>query len=233
MRRIVIVLGLLLACSVAWAQSPLRSVSYTFITSATTNFTFPSGAQAGDLCLIVVASMNNINSYPSGWAVGYSGLSAFYVAGLSLSKLLTSGDISTGHVQFTFSGTGGLIFGADMIGATGGLRETDGGKSTSLIGNVETTANAVSSDYALSFLMARATGPDSIPVGTQQLQVTDGTSCSGALYSGFTLPWPNVGGHYDEPITWGSHQYAPGSVAITIVVEGPWYTRHRSQSQVY
>lgn len=120
---------------------------------------FPSGTQVGDLVVIVCNHDFNL-SVPSGWTNQDLHNGTTWNA-MTISKVMTSGDISTGSVTISAGGSQDWTYiAAAFIGPTSGIREVD---VISMFGGVQpatiTTSGAViATDMALYFATGRQTG---------------------------------------------------------------------------
>lgn len=155
-------------------------------TTGSITIALPTGSQAGDFALLYVA--NGFSpAVPSGWTTisPTPGSSVWFA--FTASKLLTSGDISTGSITV---GTGGVFNAVAeiyvFIGATGGVREfprsdTPGGNYTTTL----TTSSAVqASDVGVYFGSVRASsGPGSASVspGSTLQSPSIASQCYGVL----------------------------------------------------
>lgn len=138
----------------------IRGSGITSNSLTTLTIPLPSGTLAGDLAVITCASASNTNPAPSGWT-DLSLPSAFgnwFQFGYY--KILTSGDISTGSVSVTFGGSFMNVLAITTLqGATGGVRESEGGGVFSftfpnVITNTTTSAVA-STDLAIYWASSR------------------------------------------------------------------------------
>lgn len=85
----------------------VRSSGTTSSGTSSVTVTFPAGTVAGDLCAISLSGTFSPN-IPSGWFC-LQQRSGSSVNGMVISKLLSSGDISTGSVTVTFAGSGSVL----------------------------------------------------------------------------------------------------------------------------
>lgn len=128
--------------------------------SASVTVSLPPGSTVGDLAILFVSAAYSI-TLPSGWTSLYSYLVSTWNV-LACSKILTGGDISTGSVTITASNTFDMAAGlAVFVGATGGVRETEGQvTSGSPVTMTNTTTSAVlSSDTAIYWASDREAAP--------------------------------------------------------------------------
>lgn len=138
----------------------IRATRLTYVAPANSiAFVLPTGSQAGDLCTIFVCQGFNI-IFPSGW-MPISDLQVTNWKGYVAQKVLTSGDISTGTVTITFTGTPyrGDVFGLTTIGSLGirsfvASNNNSGAPSRSLT----TDAAPVAGDYIILFGSIDANG---------------------------------------------------------------------------
>lgn len=131
----------------------VRATRSTYVAPANSvAFVLPDSSQTGDLCAIFVCQGFNI-AFPAGWQP-LSDLQASNWKGYIGHKVLTSGDISTGTVTITFTGSPyrGVVFGLTTIGSLGirsvvASNNNAGASSRS----VTTDASPVSGDYLILF----------------------------------------------------------------------------------
>jgi hypothetical protein len=131
--------------------------------------TLPAGSVAGDLAILFCGYAYPVD-VPSGWDTEYSFTTGLWNV-FAASKVLDSGDISTGSVTVTNT-TPYLPYNYDMalgiavfIGAGGGVRETQGGDASGTATITNTTSAAVqSSDTAIYWATNRATSTPTLPV---------------------------------------------------------------------
>jgi hypothetical protein len=145
---------------------------------------WPTGTVAGDLAIIQMAS-GFTPITPSGWTV-LDGPTGGTWNGQTISKVLTSGDISTGSVTVTFSSAfDSTVSITTFIGPTGGVRELDqqhgsGGSFSQIV----STSSAVAATDTLIYLgSVRGTGANTLSRGTFKTSADDGVSGSGFIYA--------------------------------------------------
>lgn len=138
-------------------------ISDTGVSSKT--ITLPSGSQDGDFA-VLFANGYFAPSVPSGWTdLSIASQSTWQAIGAS--KILSSGDISTGSVSVSFGGSGNCVLAiAVFVGSTGGVREVESGDNAGApITITNTTTSAVlNSDVAIYFATAR--NPSATPTIT-------------------------------------------------------------------
>lgn len=145
---------------------------------------WPSGTLAGDLAVITCGHGWNAN-LPSGWTSNDNSSGSNF-NGAVFSKVLSSGDISAGHVSVTFGGSyDGVVAITTFIGATAGIRETvvqrNGGGSSSI--TLTTSGAVLNTDTCIYFGSNRGVSTDTVNRGTpvSGSPVTDSSDASGCL----------------------------------------------------
>jgi hypothetical protein len=169
----------------------------------------PTGSLAGDFALLC-ASCGFSVSVPSGWT------SVFLINGLTndvviASKILTSGDITTGSVTVTSASAYNWIpTMVTFVGATGGVREvhSNNGAGSSVVDTLTTSSSVLSTDAGIFFGAGRTTPPLTISPGN--LLQTLGTSGAnyGALYdlsmpggvSNIAFSFPGAGAGFTDVV---------------------------------
>lgn len=168
----------------------LRGSSVASGTGSSATVPLPAGSQVGDLAILFAAAAYN-NTLPSGWASLYQQNGGTW-NGLVASKILDSGDISTGSVTVPFGGSYDYVgYVATFIGATGGVREVEGyGGNIGSPQTLTTSGAVVSSDLALYFLSERAgLSPVITPAaGTANSLQTTSTTNSTSLLQDQVMP---------------------------------------------
>lgn len=195
-------------------------------TSTVTNditVAFPAGTQAADLAILMVSAGAALTT-PSGWTVEYSNYVNIWTV-LAASKVLTSGDISTGSVTINcpsgaFDMAAGVVV---FVGGGGGVRETQGQVNAGGGTLTNTTSGAVlNTDTAIYWASERQGAGQVIPIITpatgsatelHDAETTNAWSLlacqampGGALAVGYTFPNPDGGA---------------GEVAVQVIVEAP------------
>jgi hypothetical protein len=165
----------------------LRNTSAQVLTGSSVSVSLPSGSVAGDLCIIFAGCPNGVTTPPAGWTTAASTGAVTFWNGMTVYKVLTSGDVSSGNVTFGLAGSGVNVFSAaTFVGNTGGVREVDlANSSSSTASSVTgpTTSSLAATDFALYFGSNRASGLNTVSRGTKQQQVTDSSSAAACLYS--------------------------------------------------
>jgi len=118
--------------------------------------TLPTGSVAGDLMVIFAGHGFGVNT-PSGWTVRDASAGSNYNGG-TFSKVLSAGDISTGSVTVSFTGSYyGTVVGVTFVGGTSGYRDIGVLRSsTGAASRTVTTGSSVQAgDYLLVFGSAR------------------------------------------------------------------------------
>ena len=164
----------------------LRGSGIAFVNnSATGTVNFPAGSASGDLAVLCVGHGWGAST-PSGWTSEDNQTGSNW-NGAVFSKVLNSTDVSTGHVDVSFSGGYyGEVMIAVMVGGTAGIRETkavrSGSGSSSV--SVTTTTSAATTDLGLYFGSARASSSTtSVDRGTQRQSRNADNEATGALYT--------------------------------------------------
>lgn len=142
---------------------------------------FPAGTVAGDLAVLCVGSQNSIST-PTGWTLQTTTAPSFWAGGI-YTKVLTSGDITTGTVTANSTGDSVATI-ATFIGSTAGIRETpsDPGSGTGTTHSVSTSSGVLSTDSALYFASNRGSGALTFSRGTLKQQGNNGSAASACLY---------------------------------------------------
>jgi len=199
--------------------SALTTNSAASITVSLTGLSVPGGgtanAVAGDFALLCYGDQSGgTPSVPSGWTVVVTTSGAVIEQQVVWSKVLTSGDISTGSVTVTVPTGGNNTLGIVVfIGSTGGVREADLVNQTNPI-TVTTSSAVIAGDTAIYF------GTANFNTGQPAPTVNRGTLLQSAA-SG-----PNCGSLYDESLATSGAQSAvfsfstSNSSAATIIVKG-------------
>ena len=171
--------------------------------------TFPTGTVAGDTVYIAVESGWFLGATPSGWTVldntGSLPNSAF--AGV-YSKVMTSGDIATGSVTMSFSGSYWCSFLAiAFVGACTQRAYTYSGTATTL---TSSSAPQVG-DIGVYFALSRGNVLTSISPGSV-LESTSGSDTDAKLYSSTV----SVAGAQSTTFTWSG----AGGYGLALFVQG-------------
>ena len=164
----------------------IRGTSSQTVNTSTITITWPSGTLTGDAVFIFISAQNTITS-PSGWTVVFnSGAASFWQNGAVFMKVMTSGDISTGSVVITTTGTGGIVAAAvSYVGAKVGVEEKPNNWNNASTASVSTTtSNYVgTSDQGLIWGSARLSASPTGSVGSLAQAVNNTSSAAGALYT--------------------------------------------------
>jgi hypothetical protein len=141
----------------------IRGSSIAALSTATITVDLPAGAAVGDLAVLFV-SAGDVVTTPAGWTVEYPSTLVFDWTVLAASKILDSGDISTGSVSINcpagaYDMAAGLVV---FVGPTGGIRETEGniGAGGSLTITNTTSGAVLNTDVAAYWASARGTAPN-------------------------------------------------------------------------
>ena len=166
-------------------MATLRGTGIQASSASSYSVNFPSGTVAGDTAILMVGHGWGANT-PSGWT-NQNSLTGTNWNGAVFSKVLTSGDITTGHVTVTFAGSfDGTLAIVTIVGAAYYVRSVDASRNGSGSTSVSlSTANPAigGSDLALYFGSNRAASTDTVSRGTMQRQANDGSAASGCLYT--------------------------------------------------
>lgn len=182
------------------------------LVGASINVNFPAGAAAGDLAIIHIAAAYNFGTFPSGWTTNYSSAGTTW-NGAILSKILTSGDISTGHVTVTAANSFEMIYEIVVFsGSTSGIIEADGQLTATSVASMTTTASAVPGYIAIYFYSGRTAGVMTVNRGALQQSISDGTA-AGVLYIENISAFGVVTATFNDTLTIG----AGGQTAIVLV----------------
>ncbi len=155
----------------------------TFNASSET-LSLPSGTQVGDLVICQYAN-GWIPNAISGWTQWDITTSANW-QGAVMSKIMTSGDISTGTVTTTYSnGFNGVMSLATFRGFTysGGIKSFQKAANGAGGGATGPTATGILiNDLVLLFGSSRANGVNSCDTGTLLQEFHDSSNAAGSLY---------------------------------------------------
>lgn len=166
------------------AGPTVRGATMAYVPSNPGTVSIPAGAQAGDLAILFAAHAWSAST-PSGWAQE-NNLTGSNWNGAVFSKVLSSGDITTGSVTVTFATEyAGRIALAVMDGATGGIREVKAVRSSTGASPVTLTtdSSAVATDRALYFGSIRSdSSVTTVDRGSLLVSQGAGTQASAALY---------------------------------------------------
>lgn len=132
----------------------------------------PAGTQAGDLAILYSLTTAAVANVPSGWTT--LSASAGTWGGFVASKILTSGDITTGSVTVNVGssfGTNGdaITEIAVLVGPTSGVRETDAAYSGLNPGSISTSGAVTNGDIGIIF------AGSALPSSGSTISVTPGT----------------------------------------------------------
>lgn len=192
----------------------LRESSILSSSSNSYNVSFPTGAAADDVCILMAGHGFSAQN-PTGWTV-IDNLAGGNFNGGAWGKQLTSSDISTGHVTLGFNGTyNGVIAIACFEGLTGDIRlfkseRNSGGASTR---SLLTSWGISTTDYVLYFGAHRANDTVTCDAGTA-LETISASEASGVL----TADSPAAGGAVNP--TWSYPTTPSGDYQILIVLQG-------------
>lgn len=155
--------------------------------SATTSVTvtFPAGSASGDLAILFVGSQAGV-SVPSGWSQVQSAAPANW-AGSTMTKTLTSGDITTGSVTINSSGSGAMVGAMQVfVGGTAQVRENQatGNNAATASVTLSTTSGVMSSDYGVWFASCRCGTLPTINQGSLAQSQNNTSNGTGVLYDG-------------------------------------------------
>jgi hypothetical protein len=191
-------LGTLTRTYTGGALNPqIRCSNYqTFSSTNTVVVNIPSCAVAGDFAVLFFGNENAYSATPTGWAIGVNScvLSSYY-CGTTFTKVLTSGDISTGSV--TIPTGGGPADGvSSMVDMTGNPSSFDAGVGVSdhagtLNPITFTSQGLLGTDTLLIFCTNRGSGANTITPGTQIQHGATGGDAAGVvnvLYSTGSYP---------------------------------------------
>lgn len=229
-RRFLIPVTLLCSC-IASAQMPpastganaspapaslIRSTNITHANATSLTASMPSGATAGDFCVVVFQAHNNGLSTPSGWTqVQYTPQSfwngAFYY------KTLASGDITGGITLTTTGGAEAMIITiVDFNGATGGYRTSASTEGTSgLTSSASPVLSGVlATDVVIYVAGYRGNVTATVNRGFLLQSYTDGSGAAVGIYAE-TLPSGfGTGVTYSYPGTYNPLGWWAGWIAV-------------------
>ncbi len=161
----------------------IRSSSKATASASSVVLTLPTGATAGDDMVIFTTAGNGVIP-PSGWAI-VDILTANGANSATLFKNLSSGDISTGSVTITYTGSFRIIaMAVCFTGATKGISFNKMHTSTNAIWTNQTTAKTwatqwlTTSDVLLIYVASRSNSANTSSLGTQlqNEQQSDGSA---------------------------------------------------------
>lgn len=178
------------AKGIKWAAAPsggstvpaLRGSVISNSSASSYTLTFPGGTAAGDLAILFY-SHGWIGTTPSGWTQ-LDRHDASNVNGAAFSKALSSGDISTGSVTISFSGTfdgvvGLVVYQTGTYSDIGVIQAVQSGVST---GSQSFPIGLLSPNViALTYGGARGNGVVSFSAGNAPLQTVHAGAASGAM----------------------------------------------------
>lgn len=170
--------------SSVFTQPTLRGTNMVAQSASSLTITFPAGTAAGDLAILFAESGFSISATPTGWTANDTHNGALNISGETFSKVLTSTDITNGSVTVSFGGTFDCSAAlAVFSGSTGGIRETDAAQSSTgaTSASVTTSADVLSTDYAVYFGSNRGASTNTVNRGIQQQQANDGSAASAVL----------------------------------------------------
>ncbi|HEX7123876.1 MAG TPA: hypothetical protein VF178_15975, partial [Gemmatimonadaceae bacterium] len=192
----------------------LRSSAIQSSSASSYNVTFPTGATAGDVC-VLMAGHGYQATNPTGWTV-IDNLAGGNFNGGGWAKQLTSADITTGYVTLSFAGAyNGVIAIVCFEGVTGAIRthfseRNSGGASTRTL---STSWDIAATDYVLYFGAHRANDTVTCSVG-DALQTVSASEASGVL----TGEVPATAGVISA--VWSYPTTPSGDYQILIALEG-------------
>lgn len=166
------------------SKPAIRGSNITSSSASSYNVSFPAGSVAGDIAIVMVGHGYSLNA-PVGW-IEINNLAGANFNGAVFAKRLTSGDITTGYVTVTATGTyNGVISCVTLVGTAGisiseigwYLRSSSGSSTQNL--PVLSTGAA---DLTLAFAFNRGTSDNTLASGTL-LQSINASNASGAVYS--------------------------------------------------
>lgn len=162
----------------------VRSSGIQSSSAASYTVTFPTGAAAGDVCVICGGHGFGFNN-PTGWTV-ISNITGSNWNGAAWVKQLTAADISTGNVTITTTGSfNGVLAVVCFIGLAGDIRYSAFFQQAVGVSprTTTTTFGTGTSDYILYWASNRNASTNTIDQGVS-LQAINATAASGALYGG-------------------------------------------------
>ncbi len=195
----------------------VRGSSVAASSAASFTVAWPTGTVAGDLAVVFYGGGFDITSIPSGWTV-LDHTPGTNVNGLTIAKVLSSGDISTGHVVLTPGGTFDSCVGIiTFVGATslltGLAAKQSGAGATSVAAGTSTYPNGA---FGVYFGMNRGAGTSTCNQGTLLHQANDGSAATGVLNAGVPGNAPFL-----STATWSFTSAGAGYYCVSLFVVGP------------
>jgi hypothetical protein len=178
--------GGVLSASGSGGTPTVRSSSITSSSAASYTVAWPAGTVAGDVVFIFAEHGFAYNN-PAGWTI-FDNQSGSGAGGLTAAKVMTAGDIATGSVTLTTTGTfNGVLALVTVTGTTmAGIRQpftfVRSGSGPAAGGTVPLLNGAAyPTDLILAFAGIRATGAIAFSAGFTSLQAVNAASASGAV----------------------------------------------------
>jgi hypothetical protein len=196
-------------------------------TTSSLTVALPAGSAVGDFAVLCIGAITGF-TIPTGWTALAVPTNFVQSCG-GASRILTSGDISTGSVAVAFGSYGGSYYDASIVlvvyvGATGGIREIDGVGSSGVSFYTQSTTSAVqNTDAALYFAFARgntlgAGGINVVPSSGSDTVLanpyTTGLTGSGMVVASQAMP----GGAFAATFNWPGGE--TNFMCCILVVEG-------------
>jgi len=187
----------------------IRGTGIQASSAASYTVNWPAGSLAGDMAVIMVGGGFQVSPFPTGWTIADNQTGTNW-EGSVFYRVLSTADISTGHVIVAMGGTFDTVLGIVTFQSyTAGIRPVVSQRNSS--GSATITLNSLdafpsTTDMAIYFGSNRAASTDTISLGTLKQQVNDGANASGAIYAGIPAAIGGVSPVYSYSVA-GSGNY--------------------------
>jgi hypothetical protein len=175
------------ASSTQLVNSVIRGTSLVAVNATTYTVTLPAGSVEGDFAVLFCGTGYPCPATIAGWTVNdYQNVGSYW-SGAVYSKVLTSGDISTGSASVTSAGAyDGVVGLAVIVGAAGGVREVESSRhsndSTTSV-SLTTSTNVAVTDTNIYFASERGNSSSiTVSRGIKQQAATDSSNGSGVVF---------------------------------------------------
>lgn len=163
-----------------------RGTNSNISATASITVTFPAGSAAGDLAILFVGSQAGITQ-PSGWTTLQNLFPANW-SGSTLSKTLSSGDISTGSITINSPGSSAMVAAIQVFVDATKLQvrenQATGNNAATASVPLNTDGNVMSNDYGVWFASCRCGTLPTINQGSLAQSQNNTSNGTGVLYDG-------------------------------------------------
>jgi len=194
--------------------SPVRRASAIYqFSAASYAVVFPAGSVAGDLC--VIATNHGWNAAtPAGWT-SISNLTGSNTNGMTIYKILTAGDISTGSVTISYGGSFDGCVGVEVY-KTGTFSGVSLGQDARTSGTTASQAlSAIVTNYCAVFTYGGTRANGSVTFANATLNNTISSANASAAVGNYV---PSVAGTDSEIISFSAS--GGGIYAVIAIVQG-------------